>query len=221
MTDQILSSAAKATAALHETRPFVARPVIDRVGLSGGTQPQLGTHRTAVASYLYIQREAGADRIGELPKAYLAKRPDLVDRGRVYPRHTSPSLREGRMLWDEADSASLRHDLAEASASHIVASLPLSMTSPEWRELVTKWALETLVAQGMIVDWCVHALIDPGTGRWAVKPHLHALATARDFKPGLRRGRRQYAWLKSARQVQAVEDSWLRLSGLQPSLIAA
>jgi MobA/MobL family len=207
---------AKAIASLHETRPFVVRPIIDRVGLSGGAQPQLGTHRTAAASYLYIRREAGSDSIGPLPPAYLEKRHDLVDMGRAYPRNTPPALREGRLLWDEADSAALRHDIGDASATHIVASLPSAMTSPEWRELVTKWALEALVSEGMIADWCIHALADPDTGKWTVKPHVHVLATARDFKPGLRRGRRQFAWLKSSRQVQACEDIWLRLTGLQP-----
>jgi hypothetical protein len=193
MSNSTLPGVAKTIASLHETRPFVVRPIIDRVGLSGGAQPQLGTHRTAAASYLYIRRQPGSDSIGPLPPAYLAKGADLVDMGRVYPRNTPPALREGRLLWDEADSAALRHDLGDASATHIVASLPSSMAPPEWRELVTKWALKALVAEGMIADWGIHALVDPDTGKWAVKPHVHALVTARDFKPGLRRGRRQFA----------------------------
>lgn len=214
-------SVAKAIASLHETRPFVVRPIIDHVGLSLGTKPQLGTHRTSAASYLYIRREPGSDSIGPLPPAYLEKRGDLVDTGRAYPRNTPPALREGRLLWDEADSAALRHDLGDASATHIVASLPSAMTPLQWRELVTKWALEALVKEGMIVDWAIHSLHDPDSEKWAVKPHVHALATARDFKPGLRRGRRQFAWLKSSRQVQAAEDIWLRLTDLQPVPITA
>jgi MobA/MobL family len=152
---------AKAIASLHETRPFVVRPIINHVGLSGGSRSQIGTHRTATASYLYIRRESGSDSIGPLPPAYLEKRHDLVDMGRAYPRNTPPALREGRLLWDQADSAALRHDLGDASATHIVASLPTSITPPEWRELVTKWALEAVVKEGMIVDWAIHSLFDP------------------------------------------------------------
>ncbi len=171
------------------------------------------THRTAVASALYISRTEGEDRFGQLPSGYMAKAPDLVASGRRHPLQNFPSrYKDGLLIWQEADAAAAL-DPTDAVGVHIVASLP-GMAPEEWQRLIERFIDDTLVARGMVVDWAVHAQRDDDGG-WATHPHAHMVVSARRYRQDLRKGQRQKTWLFNPRQIDNAEDAWLAATGLQ------
>jgi MobA/MobL family len=176
------------------------------------------THLTAVASFLYINRIAGQDHLGQLPPDYLSKSEDLMATGRRHPVKRVPMpLRSGSQIWADADAAT-RDNLANAAAIHVILSLP-DTPQGKWQPMVETFIDDHLVSLGLIVDWAIHAKVDDSGTGWSTHPHVHLLCTARRWKLDMRKGQRMRVWLYSKAQTQALEAAWLSVTGLPPRVI--
>jgi len=201
--------------AVPQHAPFKAAPVLLPDPTDPKREDRRKTHMTAVASYLYINRLPGNDRLGPLPDAYLSKADDLVCTGRRHPVQNTPvALRTGRQIWDEADMATSR-DLEHASAVHVILTLP-DIPEDEWQHLVETFIDENLVKVGIVSDYAIHAKRDDSGQGWATHPHAHLLCTARRWKSDQRKGQRMTCWLHNKAQLDAIEAAWLAASGLSP-----
>ncbi len=193
--------------------PFRASPIMPPDPTDPKRELLRKTHRTAVASVLYITRTEGEDRFGQLPNAYMSKKADLVASGRRHPlQNFPPKYRSGPLIWEDADAAAAL-DPADAAGVHIVASLP-GMAPEQWRPLVERFLDDHLVVRGMVIDWAIHAKRDDDGG-WATHPHVHMIVSSRRYRNDMRKGQRQKTWLYNARQLDHAEDAWLTLTGLQ------
>ena len=197
-----------------QTRPFNLRPVCREAPAKG---PDLrATHRTAAANYWYIVRENGHDLLGPTPDFH-AKRADLVDSGREAPlRGPAPSL-AACALWQAADVGAAAHRPDQASAFHIVASLPEG-DAASWRALVQAYGQAELCANGMVADWAIHARDADGPGSSRIAPHVHLLVTARSWRAGRRPGQRHPRWFTHKAQIRGAADRWYAMSGLYPQI---
>jgi hypothetical protein len=140
---------------LPERTPFKAAPIMPPCADDPDREAKRKTHRTAVATWLYINRVAGNDRFGPLPSAYLDKADDLVASGRRHPiGKFPPHFRHGQQIWDEADVAAAA-DPAHAAGVHIIGTLPEGDPT-SWRRLVERYGDDHFVTQGMVIDWAIH-----------------------------------------------------------------
>ncbi len=131
------------------------------------------THRTAAATWLYMNRIEGSDRLGKLPPAYMLKG-DLIAAGRRHPiQKFPPQYKSGRLIWDEADSAAAL-DPQHAAGMHIIGSLPPGEPD-SWRRLVERYLDDHFVALGMVVDWAIHSKRHENDGEWSTAPIFTAL----------------------------------------------
>lgn len=210
--DPIRKELTKSALSQTDRLPFKIAPVM----LPDPTDPQREgkrrTHRSAMASVLYVRREAGADRFGAID--YRNKAEDLVCHGRQHPVARFPAhLRTCDRVWQEADTAAAA-DPALPAAMHVIASLPDGQPE-DWQRLVTGFLDDMFVSRGMICEWAAHAL--RGEGRsWQISPHVHVIATSLSWRNDKRPGKRQKSWLFSADQVAAAETEWLLRTGLTP-----
>ena len=134
-------------------RPFNTRYVI-RDRSSRYTPELLRTHRTAQASYAYINRQNSVDEWGPTPN--WASRSDLAAAGRsTSARAAGPKL-AGISLWAQADENAARDRPDEPTIAHCVGSLPRHEDLAFWRNLIEGFAEDYLVARGMVVDWAIH-----------------------------------------------------------------
>ncbi len=194
--------------------PFRAAPILRPDPTDPRRELLRKTHRTAKASWLYINRIEGGDCFGQLPDGYMSKASDLVACGRRHPlQNFPPKFRNGPLIWEEADVAAAL-DPADAAAVHIVASLP-GMAPEQWRPLVERFLDDHLVVRGMVIDWAIHAKRDDDDGGWATHPHVHMIVSSRRWRHDMRKGQRQRTWLYNASQIDRVEDAWLSATGLQ------
>jgi hypothetical protein len=192
--------------------PFKAAPVLPPHPTDPQRELLRKTHRTAIATMLYINRIEGSDRLGQLPPTYLIKADDLIANGRRHPIQKFPlQYKSGRAIWDEADAAAAM-DPDHAAAIHIIGSLP-DGTPEQWQRLVERYLDEHFVTLGMVVDWAIHA-DRHDDGSWKTTPHFHGLVTARRFRNDLRKGQRQRTWLYSKAQIHVAEDAWLAAAAL-------
>ncbi len=201
---------------LHATRPFVVRYVAAATDQDG--KPRYAAHRTAVASYCYIRREAGIDRFGPTPTAWADKRPDLVAAGRRISKTRVPErLRDGITLWQEADATVAKLGSDEVVAAHIVASIPDDYEPDAWHDRIAEWIDNQFVFKGMVVDFAIHALRNHD-GSWKIRPHIHMIATLRCWRDDQYKGRRQRTWLVTKEHERQLADAWAKLSGLRAPL---
>jgi hypothetical protein len=197
---------------LTDRVPFKAAPIMPPNAADPQRELLRKTHRTAVATWLYINRLEGSDRLGPLPPTYMSKADDLVMTGRRHPiQKFPPQYRSGRTLWDEADAAAAT-DPDHAAATHLIASLP-GETPEQWRRMIEQYLDDHFAKLGMVVDYAVHAKRDK-SGEWATCPHVHCLVTGRRFRNDIRKGQRQRTWLFSKAQSDAAEDAWLKATNL-------
>lgn len=199
--------------------PFNARPVSAGGRADRSATGPFATHYTAVASYLYITRQPGADRFGKVPDHYV-DRGDLIASGICHPQQRMPAeLKEGERIWREADAAAADEGPHAVAATHIVADLPPGDAPERWRWLVERYCYRALVEVGMVVSWAIHAK-SAAEGGWATPPHVHILCTARCWRSNPRKGDRQRQWLANAQQIRAAEELWLDLIELRPAAAA-
>lgn len=200
------------TVAQASSRPqalFSVTPVIHPQ--NGVRAENSRTFWSATSNALYIRRQTGEDLFGPTPDfaAKLVACRDLVAHGRRGPIGCDNDGVADLSLWRAADEAAVADRPSAPVAWHAIGWLPSEMGEAGWRELVLQFLDERFVANGMVVDWAVHALPD-GEGGWVKKPHLHAVATARFWK-GPRTGQPQAAWLATARSRSALEAAWTDL----------
>ena len=198
---------------LYHDRPFNIRyPVRE---LSGRYAPELlRTHRTAKASWLYINRQHGIDDYGPTPD--WSRRDDLVAGGRCGPQRANiPSL-EGIKLWIQADRHAVMYRPDEPVCAHAVGSLPLQEGADGWRNLVEGFCEDHLSSQGMVVDWAIHHRTgDEKTPE--ILPHVHLLIAMRVFDPAhADLGRLRQTWVRTERARKALTEKWWAHSGLFP-----
>lgn len=202
-------------ALLRPRRPFNARPICAAGRESRSADGPYATHYTATASWLYINRQSGADRFGPVPDGYV-QRGDLVATGRCHPLKLPSRLRSGDAVWRDADDAAALEGAQGIAATHIVADLPRDADPKRWEWLVEQYVYRHLVDKGMIVDWAIHQPKGVEGGAPGI-PHVHLLATARFWRPTGRFGARHWQWLASADQVRTAEDDWFRSTGMRPA----
>ena len=200
-----------AQAAVRPQALFSVTPVIHPQ--NGVRAESSRTFWSATSNALYIRRESGEDLFGPTPDfaAKLIGCPDLVCHGRRGPIGCDADGLADLALWHAADEAAVTDRPSAPVAWHAIGWLPTRIDEAGRRELVLQFLDERFVANGMVVDWAIHALPD-GDGGWIKKPHLHAVATARFWK-GPRIGQPQAAWLTSAKSRSALEVIWTALPG--------
>lgn len=214
----IMPATDRSLGSIRPRLPFNARPVSAGGRADRSATGPFATHYTAVASFLYINRQPGEDRFGKLPDHYM-DRGDLVATGICHPQKMPAELKDGYRLWREADAATADEGPQAIAATHIVADLPPGDTPERWRRLVERYCYRALVELGMIASWAIHARSAPDGG-WATPPHVHILCTARCWRPTPRKGDRQRQWLANAQQIRAAEELWLEMIGLRPAAAA-
>lgn len=183
-------------------RPFNLRPVVAESTLRV-------THRTAYASYCYIRRKPDTDIYGPMPEEW-ATRGDLVATGRIHPAQTPAWARSGPKIWKDADASVFPHRLNEATALHIVLTLPPTEEASVWEYLIETFGSEQIAGHGMIADWAIHN--KPSD----IAPHAHLLVTARSWRTDRNPGQQHPRWFASAAAVRAAERAWIDISGLRP-----
>lgn len=197
---------------LPDRAPFKATPIMRPDPRYPEREEVRKTHYTATGTWLYINREEGADVLGVLPPSYMSKAEDLVATGRRHPIQNLPlKYKSGRGIWDQADAATSA-DPDHAAAIHIIGTLP-NGTAAEWQRTVERYLDDHFASRGMVVDYAIHAKRDDQVG-WAPAPHFHGLVTARRFRDDQRKGQRQRTWLYTKGQINAAEDAWLLATGL-------
>lgn len=199
---------------LFADRPFNIRYAVHQHnGRYSGELVQ--THRTATATWLYINRRQGADLFGPTPD--WTQRGDLVSQGRCAPRRAQDPALDGMRIWQQADLHARDFRPDEPVCAHAVGSLPPGDSPADWRNLIEGFAEDFLVAQGMTTDWAIHAR--PGDGeRDEISPHVHMLITTRVFDPcSLDVGRIRQTWLRTANARKSLAQKWWERTGLFPS----
>jgi hypothetical protein len=139
-----------------------------------------------------------------------ATRGDLVATGRIHPAQTLAWARSGPKIWRDADASVTPYHLTEAAAFHLVLSLPPSIETDEWVDLIETFGSAHIANQGMIADWAIHHKPDE------IAPHAHLLVTARSWRTDRNPGRQHPRWFPSATAIRAAELAWIDISGLRP-----
>lgn len=198
---------------LYHDRPFNVRyPVRE---YSGRYTPELlRTHRTARASWLYINRQHGVDDFGPTPD--WSKRDDLVAVGRCGPQRANLPALDGIRLWASADQHAALYRPDEPVCAHAVGSLPLHEGAAGWRNLIEGFCEDHLASQGMITDWAIHHRPAGGEDP-EILPHVHLLISMRVFDPAhTDRGRLRQTWVRTERARKTLAEKWWAHTGLFP-----
>jgi hypothetical protein len=181
----------------------------------GVPDPRSRTFWSAVANVLYIRRQHGTDLFGPTPDltAKLAQGNDLIAFGRRGPIGCDIDALAGLALWDAADRAAQVDRPSAPVAHHVIGWLPTGAARECWRDLTLEFLDRAVVANGMVAEWCIHALADEG-GRWIKRPHLHVILTHRFWRPGTRVGQPNAAWLGTPRHRQRMVEAWDGVMGM-------
>ncbi len=198
---------------IHNIRPFNTRYVI-RERSSRYTPELLRTHRTAQASYAYINRQNSVDEWGPTPN--WASRSDLAAAGRCAPARAAGPKLGGIALWAQADENAARYRPDEPTIAHCVGSLPRHEDLAFWRNLIEGFAEDYLVARGMVVDWAIHHQSE-GDDQPEIAPHVHFLITLRGYDPEHRDyGKVRQNWLRTDNSRKRLAERWWDRTGIVP-----
>ena len=198
---------------IHNIRPFNTRYVI-RERSSRYTPELLRTHRTAQASYAYINRQNSVDEWGPTPN--WASRSDLAAAGRCAPARAAGPKLSGIALWAQADENAARYRPDEPTIAHCVGSLPRHEDLTFWRNLIEGFAEDYLVARGMVVDWAIHHQAE-SDDQSEISPHVHLLITLRGYDPEHRDyGKVRQNWLRTDNSRKRLAERWWDRTGIVP-----
>ena len=198
---------------IHNIRPFNTRYVI-RERSSRYTPELLRTHRTAQASYAYINRQNSVDEWGPTPN--WASRSDLAAAGRCAPARAAGPKLGGIALWAQADENAARYRPDEPTIAHCVGSLPRHEDLAFWRNLIEGFAEDYLVARGMVVDWAIHHQAETDD-QPEIAPHVHFLITLRGYDPEHRDyGKVRQNWLRTDNSRKRLAERWWERTGIVP-----
>lgn len=199
---------------LYHTRPFNVRYAVwEHTGRYGAEL--LRKHRTAKASWLYINRQRGIDDVGPTPD--WSQRDDLIAAGRVAPGRANDPALDGIGLWTRADSHARNYRPDEPACAHAVGSLPAHMGKDEWRNLIEGFCEDHLAAQGMVTDWAIHhrACYE---GNDEILPHVYLQISTRAFdRASPDYGRIRQNWLRTDKARKTMSERWWAHTGLYPS----
>lgn len=171
---------------------------------------RLPAYRTAVANVAYILRDSAPDdRFGRMPAAFAERRCELRGSGLLLPASAPIWASHDYAIWEEADAAAVSTgDPTAVAAWHCLLQIPDGIAARHWNWTVRSFLERELVARGAAVAWAVHAL--QGEADWLVKPHAHAIVTARHWRHDHRHGQRHPAWIGSWSAQKKLEYAWRR-----------
>ncbi|MBN8831338.1 MAG: MobA/MobL family protein [Sphingomonadales bacterium] len=198
---------------------FKVRPISEEWQYCG----RVPAYKTAVANTAYIWRESEpVDRFGPMPARFAERRFELKGSGLLLPT-SAPlwAVTDPYKVWAEADAAALATgDPTAVAAWHVMMEIPLDVRPDNWRWLCEGFLHSQLVQQGATVAWAIHA-VQGDDGDWIIKPHMHAIVTARYWRHDRRQGRRHPNWIGSWAQQKRMEFAWRRRCSSMRDLMRA
>ena len=198
---------------------FKVRPISEEWQYVG----RVPAYKSAVANVAYIWRESEpADRFGPMPPRFAERRFELKGSGLLLPASAPVwAAADPYAIWSEADAVAVATgDVTAVAAWHVMAEIPLDVRPENWRWLVEGFLHSQLVQQGAGVAWAIHA-VEGDDGEWIIKPHFHAIVTARYWRHEKRHGRRHPNWIGSWAQQKRVEFAWRRRCSSMRDLVRA
>lgn len=180
---------------------------------------RLPAYRTAVANVAYILRDSEPkDRFGRMPSAFAERRCELRGGGMLLPASAPIWATQPYKIWEEADTAAVATgDSTAVAAWHCLLEIPDGIAPKHWNWTVSSFLERELVDRGAVVAWAVHAL--QGEVDWLIKPHAHAIVTARHWRHDDRHGQRHPGWIGSWSAQKRLEYAWRRRVAIPPRFL--
>ena len=187
---------------------FKVRPVSEEWQYFG----RVPAYKSAVANVAYIWRDSEpSDRFGSMPARFAERRFELKGSGLLLPA-SAPlwAAVDPYTIWMEADAVAVATgDPTAVAAWHVMMEIPLDVRPENWRWLCEGFLRSQLVQQGAAVAWAIHS-VGGDDGEWIIKPHMHAIVTARYWRHDKRHGRRHPNWIGSWAQQKRMDCAWRR-----------
>ena len=149
-----------------------------------------GAGRSAVAAAAYMSCSQITNEYDGVQHDYTRKQ-GLVWSQTFLPENAPASWADRAVLWNAVEENEKTKD--SRLAREFVVALPIEMGEAQWRELLTDFIREQLVAEGMCVDTAIHDTDGHN-------PHAHIMATVRPLNPD---GTWQY---KSQKEYLCIRD---------------
>lgn len=187
---------------------FKVRPISEEWQYCG----RVPAYKSAVANVAYIWRNSDpVDRFGPMPARFAERRFELKGSALLLP-NSAPlwAASDPYSIWAEADTVAVATgDPTAVAAWHVMMEIPLDVQPENWRWLAEGFLRSQLVNQGAAVAWAIHS-VQGDDGEWIIKPHMHAIVTARYWRHDKRHGRRHPNWIGSWAQQKRMEFAWRR-----------
>lgn len=187
---------------------FKVRPISEEWQYCG----RVPAYKSAVANVAYIWRDSEpSDRFGPMPARFAERRFELKGSALLLP-NSAPlwAASEPYSIWAEADAVAVATgDPTAVAAWHVMMEIPLDVRPKNWCWLAEGFLRSQLVNQGAAVAWAIHS-VQGDDGEWIIKPHIHAIVTARYWRHDKRHGRRHPNWIGSWAQQKRMEFAWRR-----------
>ena len=132
-----------------------------------------GVGRSAVAAAAYMSCSQIINEYDGVQHDYTRKQ-GLVWSQTFLPENAPAEWADRAILWNAVEENEKTRD--SRLAREFVVALPIEMGEAQWRELLTDFIREQLVAEGMCVDAAIHDTDGHN-------PHAHIMATVRPLNP--------------------------------------
>ena len=132
-----------------------------------------GAGRSAVAAAAYMSCAQITNEYDGVQHDYTRKQ-GLVWEQTFLPESAPAAWADRAVLWNAVEENEKTKD--SRLAREFVVALPIEMDEVQWRELLTDFIREQLVAEGMCVDVAIHDTDGHN-------PHAHIMATVRPLNP--------------------------------------
>ena len=132
-----------------------------------------GAGRSAVAAAAYMSCAQITNEYDGVQHDYTRKQ-GLVWEQTFLPESAPAAWADRAVLWNAVEENEKTKD--SRLAREFVVALPIEMDEVQWRELLTDFIREQLVAEGMCVDAAIHDTDGHN-------PHAHIMATVRPLNP--------------------------------------
>jgi hypothetical protein len=198
---------------------FKVRPISEEWQYVG----RVPAYKSAVANVAYIWRDnSPSDRFGPMPTRFADRRFEIKGSGLLLPASAPVwAAADPYKIWAEADAVAVATgDPTAVAAWHVMMEIPLDVRPQDWRWLCEGFLHSQLVQQGAAVAWATHAL-ECDDGEWIIKPHIHAIVTARYWRHDRRHGRRHPNWIGSWALQKRMEFAWRRRCSSMRDLVRA
>lgn len=198
---------------------FKIRPISEEWQYCG----RVPAYKSAVANVAYIWRDAEPrDRFGMMPARFAERRFELKGSGLLLPASAPVwAATDPYAIWSEADAATIATgDPTAVAAWHCMMEIPLGVRPDNWGWLVEGFLQGQLVDKGAAVAWAIHS-VEGDNGDWIIKPHVHAIVTARYWRHDKRHGLRHPNWIGSWARQKRLEFAWRRRCSSLRDLVRA